>query len=62
METVEQEWATVNERVDRHEAALREHWQMEHERSCTEAAEARVEELERVLERLSYILQVVGFL
>ena len=49
VENVEQEWATVNDRVDRCEAALRE--QMERERSRTEAAEARVEELERVLER-----------
>ena len=50
VENVEQEWATVNERVDRREAALRE--QMECERSRTEAAEARVEELERVLEKV----------
>jgi nucleoprotein TPR len=51
VENVEQEWATVNERVDRREAALRE--QMERERSRTEAAEARVEELERVLEKVN---------
>jgi len=51
VENVEQEWATVNERVDRREAALRE--QMERERSHTEAAEARVEELERVLEKVN---------
>jgi nucleoprotein TPR len=44
VENVEQEWATVNERVDRREAALRD--QMERERSRTEAAEARIEELE----------------
>lgn len=51
VENVEQEWATVNDRVDRREAALRE--QMERERSRTEAAEARVEELERVLEKVN---------
>ena len=51
VENVEQEWATVNERVDRREAALRE--QVERERSRTEAAEARVEELERVLEKVN---------
>jgi nucleoprotein TPR len=47
VENVEQEWATANERVDRREAALRE-------RSRTEAAEARVEELERVLEKVNH--------
>jgi nucleoprotein TPR len=52
VENVEQEWATVNERVDRREAALRE--QMERERSRTEAAEARVEEMERVLEKVNH--------
>ena len=51
VENVEQEWATVNDRVDRREAALRE--QMERERSRTEAAEARIEELERVLEKVN---------
>jgi nucleoprotein TPR len=51
VENVEQEWATVNERADRREAALRE--QVERERSRTEAAEARVEELERVLEKVN---------
>ena len=51
VENVEQEWATVNERVDRREAALRE--QVERERSRTGAAEARVEELERVLEKVN---------
>jgi nucleoprotein TPR len=51
VENVEQEWATVNERADRREAALRE--QVECERSRTEAAEARVEALERVLEKVN---------
>jgi nucleoprotein TPR len=51
VENVEEEWATINERVDRREVALRE--QMERERSRTEAAEARVEELERVLEKVN---------
>jgi hypothetical protein len=51
VENVEQEWATVIECVGRREAALRE--QMERERSRTEAAEARVEELERVLEEVN---------
>ncbi|KAH9992148.1 hypothetical protein BJV77DRAFT_1067895 [Russula vinacea] len=51
VENVEQEWATVNDRVDRREAVLRE--QVERERSRTEAAEARVEELERVLEKVN---------
>ena len=44
VENVEQEWATVNEREDRREAALRE--PMERERSRAEAAEARVEDSE----------------
>ncbi|KAF8491378.1 hypothetical protein F5888DRAFT_1909626 [Russula emetica] len=48
---VEQQRATVNERIDHREAALRE--QMENERSRTEAAEARVEELERVLKKVN---------
>jgi len=51
VENVEEEWATVNERVDRREAVLRE--QVERERSRTEAAEMRVEELERVLEKVN---------
>jgi nucleoprotein TPR len=51
VENVEQEWATVNERADRREAALRE--QVECERSRTEAAETRVEALERVLEKVN---------
>jgi hypothetical protein len=52
VENVEQEWVTVNERVDRREATLCE--QMERERSRTEAAEARIEELERVLEKVNH--------
>ena len=52
VENVEQEWAAVNERADRRESALRD--QVERERSRTEAAEARVEELERVLERVNH--------
>ncbi|KAH9977476.1 hypothetical protein BJV74DRAFT_946992 [Russula compacta] len=51
VENVEQEWATVNERADRREAALLD--QVEREQSRTEAAEARVEELERVLEKVN---------
>ena len=51
VENVEQEWATINERIDRREVALRE--QMERERSRTEAAKARVEEPERVLEKVN---------
>ena len=53
VENVEEEWVTVNERAlaDRCEAALLE--QVECERSRTEAAEARVEELERVLEKVN---------
>lgn len=51
VENVEQEWATVNERADRREAALLE--QVERERLRTEAAEARLEELERVLEKVN---------
>lgn len=51
VENVEQEWATVNESADRREAALLE--QVERERSRTEAAEARLEELERVLEKVN---------
>ena len=51
VENVEQEWATVNERADHREAALLE--QVERERSRTEAAEARLEELERVLEKVN---------
>ena len=52
VENVEQEWATVNERADRREASLLE--QIEREKSRTEAAEARVEELERVLEKVNH--------
>jgi nucleoprotein TPR len=52
VENVEQEWAAVNERADRREAALRE--QVERERSRTEEAEARIEELERVLEKVNH--------
>ena len=51
VENVEQEWATVNERADHREAVLRE--QVERERTRTEAAEARIEELERVLEKVN---------
>jgi nucleoprotein TPR len=52
VENVEQEWAAVNDRADRRESALRD--QVERERSRTEAAEARVEELERVLEKVNH--------
>jgi nucleoprotein TPR len=52
VENVEQEWAAVNERADRRESALRE--QVERERLRTEAAEARIEELERVLEKVNH--------
>jgi len=51
VKNVEQEWATINERADRREAALRE--QVECERARTEAAELRIEELERVLEKVN---------
>jgi nucleoprotein TPR len=51
VENVEQEWVTVNDRADRREAVLRE--QVERERSRTEVAEARIEELERVLEKVN---------
>jgi nucleoprotein TPR len=51
VENVEQEWATVNDRADRREAALLE--QVERERLRTEGAEARLEELERVLEKVN---------
>ncbi|KAF8265884.1 hypothetical protein EI94DRAFT_1734451 [Lactarius quietus] len=51
VENVEEEWAAVNERADRRESALRE--QVERERSRTEAAEARIEDLERVLEKVN---------
>ncbi|KAI9449362.1 hypothetical protein BJY52DRAFT_1215953 [Lactarius psammicola] len=52
VENVEQEWAAVNERADRRESALRE--QVDRERLRTEAAEARIEELERVLEKVNH--------
>lgn len=52
VENVEQEWAAVNEHADRRESAL--HEQVERERLRTEAAEARIEELERVLEKVNH--------
>ncbi|KAI9435095.1 hypothetical protein H4582DRAFT_2080017 [Lactarius indigo] len=52
VENVEQEWEAVNERADRRESALRE--QVDRERLRTEAAEARIEELERVLEKVNH--------
>ncbi|KAH9056279.1 hypothetical protein EDB87DRAFT_1637584 [Lactarius vividus] len=52
VENVEQEWEAVNERADRRESALRD--QVDRERSRTEAAEARIEELERVLEKVNH--------
>jgi len=52
VENVEQEWAAVNERADRRESALRE--QVDRERLRTEAAEGRIEELERVLEKVNH--------
>lgn len=52
VENVEQEWAAVNDRADRRESALRD--QVEREQLRTEAAEARIEELERVLEKVNH--------
>ncbi|KAH9035766.1 hypothetical protein EDB85DRAFT_841962 [Lactarius pseudohatsudake] len=52
VENVEQEWEAVNERADRRESALRE--QVDRERLRTEAAEVRIEELERVLEKVNH--------
>jgi nucleoprotein TPR len=51
VESIEEEWATVGERAERREAALRE--EVDKAKRRTEAAERRVEDMERVLERVN---------
>jgi nucleoprotein TPR len=51
VEGIESEWASVGDRAERRELALRD--ELEKERHRTEVAEHRIEEMERVLERVN---------